>query len=403
MLVVSASCQPQLLGYSQAAAVVLCRALDVLPLKPSRRTPGRAKSLNKKPARHKPASAKPANAPRGPVESREPLRPKKTPKRQAAPAGEAAGANQREQGQREAADVDALSAESTASLAEGGGKGERSSKNAGGKGGGRAHRGGGGRSRGRGRGRGRKRGRGASREPDEDVIVLEPDLAAGEAPQRAGERVSAFKEQATPPEAGAPKKRRGDLEFENQLLMAMQARPPLPPGPPPLVMPPWDALSWLPPPGDVPHRRTSEAHICLVGDEQRRGKPPAGCTAGVLNQCMCVCHDAQASASGALGSGELLGHPPPGQQPDGQRAMEDAFERSRRSRLEQARQRVGPDLAAAAARAVAAKSPPPGAPAAGGEAQGSLKHTPSGCAQPVPYAASCCLAAGLHARIRWSL
>ena len=193
----------------------------MVPLKPSR-SEGRGKGRGGgQPSRHKPASAKPAGAPKAPRESRSPKR-----RRAASPVDESSGEDagvqkeatqavesrgaargRRDRGRgrdrRRAAaakmedpeDVDGGEEE----IREGGTEGGQSGKSRG------ASRGRGGR-RGRGRGRGRGGGQGCH---DEDVVVHFASDDGG-TNKEALER------------AASERKRKGDMEYENQLAMALQ-------------------------------------------------------------------------------------------------------------------------------------------------------------------------------------
>ncbi len=194
-----------------------CRALDVLPLKPSR-SEGRGRGrAGGQPSRHKPASAKPASAPRAPRESRSPKR-----QRLAAPS-------------EETADVDEQAAHAQDSRRSGKGRGNRGRGRGRGKAAAAAAEDEGdgdgegreigdaeedvsGKGRGviRGRGgrrggKGRERGRGQSRDSlEEDAVVL--SLNDEPAKQEAMERTLSEQQ----------RKRKGDMEYENQLAMALQ-------------------------------------------------------------------------------------------------------------------------------------------------------------------------------------
>lgn len=215
----------------------LCRALDVLPLKPSR-SEGRGKGRGAgQPSRHKPASAKPAGAPKAPRESRSPKRrraatPVQQPSVESADGdgeaveevesrGAARGRSKRSRGRgrgraaaakEEGAEDDDCGGEG---MEEGGTEGGRSGKCRGGS------RGRGGR-RGRGRGRGRSRGQVSH---DEDVVVhfASDDEAAKQEPL---ERMSSEQQ----------RKRKGDMEYENQMAMALQVGHPHPAVPISLVI-----------------------------------------------------------------------------------------------------------------------------------------------------------------------
>ncbi|CAL8469198.1 g8739 [Coccomyxa elongata] len=202
------------------------RALDVLPLKPSR-SEGRGRSRGGQPVRHKPASAKPASAPKAPRESRSPKR--RRPAASASEAHQAEGADGDKEaegsggkrgrgrgrgrgsagGRRKAtaAKEDTAEDDRIAEQVEAdgweeglsGGKGGKSRGTAGTK---------------RGQSRGRAGGKTKSQDTDDTEVVLSLTEAEGHTMQAAGGEAASSEQQ---------KKRKGDLEYENQVAMAMQA------------------------------------------------------------------------------------------------------------------------------------------------------------------------------------
>ncbi|BDA45057.1 probable DNA repair protein complementing XP-C cells homolog [Coccomyxa sp. Obi] len=188
------------------------RALDVLPLKPSR-SEGRGRVRGGQPVRHKPASAKPASAPRAPRESRSPKR-----RRPSASTDEAH--------QVEGADGDKEAEESGGTRGRGRGRGSAGGRRrasaakedtaedngmaeqveADGQEEGQSGRKGGKSRAGRGRGRGKSKGQ----DTDDEKVSLSITEDEGDKKQAA----ASLEQQ---------KKRKGDLEYENQVAMAMQA------------------------------------------------------------------------------------------------------------------------------------------------------------------------------------
>ena len=207
------------------------RALDVLPLKPSRNE-GRGRVRGSQPVRHKPASAKPASAPKAPRESRSPKR-----RRPAASAEEAEQAEGADEAQAEGAEGGKEAEGSDSKKGRGRGKGRGNARGrrkattkredaaeddgiaeqveADGQEDGQSGRKGG-KSRGTAgskRSRGGGKSKGQETKDEKGALSLEED--DGDKKQAAGGKPASLEQQ---------RKRKGDLEYENQVAMAMQVR-----------------------------------------------------------------------------------------------------------------------------------------------------------------------------------